>query len=148
MVGIVESWRRLGFILGSLALLVICALASYGEASAQTRDGRWFGRGERDICGNPWAAEFELKGTALKGRFWRSGVLYDVYGRVDSNGRIDMIRTGKNKREFGVLGPRTLDFDLTFDAASGRAEGIYAIVVSQGALSCETPILLQRSIDQ
>lgn len=126
--------------------LVLFAIAS-SDAFAQSRDGRWFGRGERDACGNDWAAEFAISGSDLKGRFWRAGVLYDVYGSIDADGWIDQLRSGKNRREFGILGPRFLDFLVRFDAETGRAEGIYAIEAGHGALSCETPIVLQKSLE-
>lgn len=118
-----------------------------GDAFAETRDGRWFGRGERDACGNDWAAEFAISGGNLEGRFWRAGVLYDVYGNIDADGWIDQLRSGKNRREFGVLGPRFLDFAVRFDAETGRAEGVYAIEAGHGSLSCETPIILQKSLE-
>lgn len=128
-------------------VIIGAALSDIRSASAEIYDGRWFGRGEKDICGNPWAAEFTINRDKLKGRFWRGKVLYNVYGQLDDSGRLVSVRTGRDRREHGVIGARFLTFDLLFDAEGQRADGIYAILVTGGAESCETPIALQKSLD-
>lgn len=135
----------------AVAALVVAALglplSDMRAASAGAFDGRWFGRGEKDICGNPWAAEFTVERDKLKGRFWRGKVLYNVYGQVDPQGQLVSVRTGRDRREHGVIGARFLTFELMFDAPSQSAEGNYGVLITGGAASCETPIALQRSLD-
>ena len=122
-------------------------LASVATASAQPVDGRWFGRGERDVCGQAWAAEFTIDRGKLKGRFWRGRILYNVYGSVDQAGRLVSVRTGRDRREQGVVGARFLSFELTFDGEASRAEGVYGTQASNGTLACETPIQLSKSLE-
>jgi hypothetical protein len=144
-----SSARLLGRSKGFLACVGLAAglFASVATASAQPVDGRWFGRGERDICGLAWAAEFTIDGGKLKGRFWRGRVLYNVYGRVDQAGRLVSIRTGRDRREQGVVGARFLSFELTFDDEADKAEGVYGTQATNGTLACETPIQLSKSLE-
>ena len=134
---------------GLLAPLVLIAamFAGIAAASAQPLDGRWFGRGERDICGFAWAAEFSIERGNLVGRFWRGKVLYNVYGRVDRAGRLVSVRTGRDRREQGVVGARFLSFELIFNTEVEKAEGVYGTQSTNGTLACETPITLSKSLE-
>ena len=105
-------------------------------------DGRWFGRGPKDACDESWAMDMNIRGGKVRGRFWRGGVLYDVYGQVDSDGAWLGGRGGKNKREFGVVAPRFLRFDIYF--TEEEAEGTYAVAGS-GGFYCQSPLGLKRT---
>ena len=141
-----ENWR-FGFI--SLGAAVLLAMGGSGFADAASDlDGRWFARGDKDACGFAWAAEFTVTGNRLKGRFWRDSVLFDIYGRLDSDGSLANVRTGRNKREHGVVGPRFLNFELDFDAAAEEARGNYAVSGTGGAISCLTPLTLKKSLTE
>ncbi len=144
-----SSARLSGRSKGLLAAVGLAAglFASIATASAQPLDGKWFGRGERDIFGLAWAAEFTVDRGKLKGRFWRGRVLYNVDGRVDEAGRLVSVRTGRDRREQGVVGARFLSFELTFDGEADRADGVYGTQATNGTLACETPIQLSKSLE-
>ena len=105
-------------------------------------DGRWFGRGSTDACDQSWAMDINVRGGQVQGRFWRGGVLYDVFGRIDDEGVMRRARGGRNKREFGVISPRFLRFDISF--FGDVAEGTYAVAGS-GGLFCQSPLELRRT---
>lgn len=105
-------------------------------------DGRWFGRAAEDACGQSWAMDINVRSGRVTGRFWRGGVLYDVYGQVDAAGSMKAARGGKSSREFGIAAPRFLQFDLEFQ--SDAAKGTYGVSGS-GGVSCQSPLELQRS---
>ena len=94
-------------------------------------DGRWFGRAAEDACGQSWAMDIKVRSGKVTGRFWRGGVLYDVYGDVAADGTMTAARGGKSSREFGIAAPRFLQFDLVFlgDAAAGS----YGVAGSGGS---------------
>ena len=140
------NWR-IGLIALGIAILFSSWLSAIAQA-ASDYDGRWFARGNKDACGFAWAAEFTITGSRLKGRFWRNSVLFDIYGRLAADGSLAHIRTGRNKREHGVVGPRFLAFELQFDAALEEARGNYAVSGTGGALSCQTPLKLQKSLTE
>lgn len=105
-------------------------------------DGRWFGRAPEDACGQSWAMDINIRSGKVTGRFWRGGVLYDIYGDVDANGKMARGRGGKSSREFGIAAPRFLSFDMNFLGDS--AEGVYGVTGSGGNY-CQSPVALQRS---
>ena len=86
--------------------------------------------------------DISVRSGKVQGRFWRGGVLYDVYGEIDADGAMQAGRGGKNKREFGVIAPRFLRFDIYFFGET--AEGIYAVTGS-GGLYCQSPLELKRT---
>ena len=140
------NWR-IGLIALGISLLFSSWFTGMAQAASDL-DGRWFARGDKDACGFAWAVEFTIAGSRLKGRFWRDSVLFDIYGRLAADGRLANIRTGRNKREHGVVGPRFLTFELQFDAAQEEAHGNYAVSGTGGALSCQTPLRLQKSLTE
>ena len=136
---------------GLVALGIVMLISPWVSGLAQAasdHDGRWFARGDKDACGFAWAAEFTITGSRLKGRFWRDSVLFDIYGRLGADGRLVNVRTGRDKREHGVVGPRFLAFELQFDALLEEAHGNYAVSGTGGSLSCQTPLRLQKSLTE
>ena len=127
---------------GAIARSDVSSLVQLAASVITRYDGRWFGRGSKDACGESWAMDMKVRGGKVRGRFWRGGVLYDIYGQLDSDGALLGGRGGKNKREFGVIAPRFLRFDIYF--LGEEAEGSYAVSGS-GGLYCQSPLGLKRT---
>jgi hypothetical protein len=127
---------------GAIARSDVSGLVQLAASVITRYDGRWFGRGSKDACGESWAMDMKVRGGKVRGRFWRGGVLYDIYGQLDSDGALLGGRGGKNQREFGVIAPRFLRFDIYF--LGEEAEGSYAVSGS-GGLYCQSPLGLKRT---
>jgi hypothetical protein len=127
---------------GAIARSDVSGLVQLAASVITRYDGRWFGRGSKDACGESWAMDMKVRGGKVRGRFWRGGVLYDIYGQLGSDGALLGGRGGKNQREFGVIAPRFLRFDIYF--LGEEAEGSYAVSGS-GGLYCQSPLGLKRT---
>jgi len=132
---------KLLWVLAAL-LIAVVQLPQSAAAAVTLYDGRWFGRAPEDACGQSWAMDVNVRSGKVTGRFWRGGVLYDVYGQVDADGRMTSARGGKSSREFGIAAPRFLQFDAVF--LGDTASGSYGVAGS-GGIFCQSPLELRRT---
>ncbi len=100
---------------------------------------KWVGSGIRDVCGNSWAIELTVVGNKVIGAFWLRSIKYDIIGFLDSAGRMDGIPGRKSKFFRNHIGPRQMEFNVTF--ARGQAIGEHYFFYGH----CLTPMLLSPS---
>lgn len=79
------------------------------------------GRGAHDVCGNPWSIDLTVEGDRVMGEFWLRSIKYDIVGYLDPQGRMDAIPGRKNKFYQHYIGPREMQFSVTF--SDGEAVG-------------------------
>lgn len=108
-------------------------------ASSRFAPKRWVGRGARDVCGKSWTIELRVAGNKVTGEFWLGAIKYDIIGFLDSYGRMDGIPGRKNKFYRNHIGPRQMEFNITF--SGGEATGEHYFFYGR----CLTPMRLTRS---
>lgn len=102
--------------------------------------GRWFGRGDQDACGVPWAIDLMIEGRKVEGTLQRNGVAYDIKSEVHSKGSLLNALAGRSRSSQGKAGPSLFTIDLRF--GSNLAQGNYA---TERRGSCRTAVTLRRS---
>ncbi len=113
-----------------------------GDQSGVSSQGVvWHGRGASDSCGMEWTITVEQDGSALRGHMWWSGVKYDVYGSLDSDGRTASARAGKSRESRNQPAPRF--FAIKLGIAASSAEGRFGIEGQE--TKCQADFLLTRS---
>jgi hypothetical protein len=98
------------------------------ERSAPSRAAqkKWVGRGTRDACGNSWAIELTLARGMVTGEFWLSSIKYDITGFLDPSGKMVAIPARKSKFYRNHVGPREMEFSVTFGAAEAKGEHYFS----------------------
>ena len=111
------------------------------ERAARSRGApkKWVGQSARDVCGNSWAIEIKVEGNKVTGDFWLGGINYHIIGFLDSSGRMDGIPARKSRFFRNYIGPREMEFNVTFGA--GKAEGEHYFYYG----NCLTPMRLVAS---
>ena len=100
---------------------------------------KWVGRSARDVCGNSWSIELSVDGNKVTGEFWLGGINYYIIGFLDSSGRMDAIPGRKSKFYRNHIGPREMEFNVTFGVGKAKGEHYF----SYG--DCLTPMQLVAS---
>ncbi len=108
-------------------------------ASSRFAPKKWVGRGALDVCGKSWTIELRVAGNKVTGEFWLGAIKYDIIGFLDSYGRMDSIPGRKNKFFRNHIGPRQMEFNITF--SGGEAIGEHYFFYGR----CLTPMRLTRS---
>jgi len=110
-----------------------------GAVSSRTAQKKWFGRGARDVCSNSWSIELKVAGNKVSGEFWLRAIKYDIVGFLDSAGRMDAIPGRNSKFYKNYVGPREMEFSVTF--SDGEAKGEHHFFYGR----CRTPMRLNPS---